>query len=178
MERWAELWATWARRPDHDAYWRESGPPFLDFLPEPGRLTLDLGCGEGRVARDLRARRHRVVGIDAAHTLVRLAKEADPGGKYLVGDAAALPFDDASFDLVVAFNTLMDLDDIPGAVREAARVVEPGGRLCACVTHPMRDAGQFAGSAPDSLFVISGQYFGKRRLELTARRDGHEMHFR
>jgi SAM-dependent methyltransferase len=177
-ERWAERWATWSRRPDHDAYWRESGPPFFDLLPEPGRLTLDLGCGEGRVARDLKARRHRVVGIDAAPTLVRLAKEADPGGEYLVGDAAALPFDDASFDLVVAFNSLMDFDDMPGAVREAARVVERGGRLCACITHPMRDAGQFAGSAPDAPFVISGQYFGKRRFELTARRDGHEMRFR
>jgi len=146
-ERQAERWAAWARRPD-ETYWRESGPPFFELLPKPGRRTLDLGCGEGRVTRDLKARGHRVVGIDAARTLVRLANEADPRGEYLVGDAADLPFEDRDFDLVVAFNTLMDFDDMPGAVREAARVLDPNGRLCACITHPMRDAGRFATSDP------------------------------
>jgi len=176
-ERQAERWAAWARRPD-ETYWRESGPPFFELLPKPGRRTLDLGCGEGRVTRDLKARGHRVVGIDAARTLVRLANEADPRGEYLVGDAADLPFEDGDFDLVVAFNTLMDFDDMPGAVREAARVLEPTGRLCACITHPMRDAGRFATSDPDAPFVIVGEYFGQRRFELTVTRDEHEVRFR
>jgi SAM-dependent methyltransferase len=179
-EHWeaqAERWAAWAREPGHDAYWDESGPPFFELLPPPGRLTLDLGCGEGRVARDLTARGHAVVGIDAAPTLVRLAREADPEGRYVVADAADLPFEAGSFDLVVAFNTLMDFDDMPGAVADAARVLEPRGHLCACITHPLRDAGRFATRARHAPFVIEQPYFGKRRFELTVRRGGHEVAF-
>jgi ubiquinone/menaquinone biosynthesis C-methylase UbiE len=177
-EREAERWAAWAREPGHDSYWNESGPPFFDLLPRPGRRTLDLGCGEGRVARDLEGRGHHVVGIDSSPTMIRLAREADPIGEYLVGDAASLPFDAASFDLVVAFNSLMDVDDMPGAVREACRVVEPGGRFCVCVTHPMRDAGEFRGAGPDAAFVIAGPYLGKREFgPMTIARGGHEVTF-
>ncbi|TMA36985.1 MAG: methyltransferase domain-containing protein [Deltaproteobacteria bacterium] len=50
---------------------------FLALLPPPRRLTLDLGCGEGRLSRDLETRGHRVVGVDGSPTLVRLAREAD-----------------------------------------------------------------------------------------------------
>ena len=65
-ERWAESWATWARRPGHDSYWRETRKSFFDFVPKAGRKTLDLGCGEGRVSRDLNAAGHDVVAIDIA----------------------------------------------------------------------------------------------------------------
>ena len=52
----------------------------------------------------------------------------------------------------------MDVDDLPSAVAEAARVLEPGGRLCACVTHPINDAGRFETDDPDARFVIDGSY--------------------
>jgi SAM-dependent methyltransferase len=177
-ESQAENWAAWARAAGHDAYWSESGPPFFELLPPPGRATLDLGCGEGRVARDLRLCGHAVAGIDSAPTLVRLAREADPGGEYLVADAAALPFDGERFDLVVAFNSLMDIDDMPAAVREAARVLEAGGRLCACITHPIRDAGRYESRAPDAPLVIRGSYLDKRRYAVREARDGYEVEFR
>jgi SAM-dependent methyltransferase len=177
-EREAERWAAWARTPGHDAYWMKSGPPLFELLPPPGRATLDVGCGEGRVARDLARRGYRVVGLDASPTLVRLAREADPDSEYVVGDAAALPFADGAFDLVVAFNSLMDVQDMPGAVREAARVLEPEGRLCLCVTHPLSDAGRFEGRAPQAAFVVTGSYFGRRRFEGTFARDGLEITFR
>jgi len=180
-EHWegqAERWAGWAREPGHDAYWSESGPPFFELLPPPGRRTLDLGCGEGRVTRDLKRRGHDVVGVYAAPTLIRLARDVDPTGEYVVADAAALPFAGASFDLVVAFNSLMDVDDMPGSVAEAARVLEADGRLCACITHPMRDAGSFRSSDPDAPFVIDGPYFGRRKFgPLTIERGGHEVTF-
>ncbi|MFN2489492.1 MAG: class I SAM-dependent methyltransferase [Actinomycetota bacterium] len=127
-EQEAENWIAWARTPSHDAYWLYRDA-FFELLPPPGRATLDVGCGEGRVTRDLSSQRHRVVGVDASPTLLRAAKEADPEGDYVLADAAALPFQDASFDLVVAYNSLMDVQDMPGAVREAARVLEPGHRL-------------------------------------------------
>jgi SAM-dependent methyltransferase len=124
-EQEAENWIGWARKPGHDAYWLYRDA-FFELLPPPGRATLDVGCGEGRVTRDLTARGHRVVAVDASPTLVRAASQADAEGEYLVADAAALPFDDASFDLVVAYNSLMDVQDMPGAVREAARVLQTG----------------------------------------------------
>jgi SAM-dependent methyltransferase len=177
-ERQAEQWASWAREPGFDSYWLESGPPFFELLPAPQGRTLDLGCGEGRVARDLAARGHTVVGVDASPTLVGLARGADPAGEYLVADAAALPFADASFELAVAFNSLMDVDDMAGVVREAARVLRAGCRFCACITHPMRDAGRYEERDGRTEFVIRGSYFGRRRFgPLTVARGGHEVTF-
>jgi len=167
----AEEWAQWAREPEHDSYWRFNRDAFLDLAPEPGDRTLDAGCGEGRVARDLRARGHRVVGVDLSPTLVRLAQEADAAGEYVVGDLVRLPFPDASFDLAIAFNSLMNVDDMQGAVAEAARVLVPGGRLCVCVTHPLNDAGGFESKEPDAHFVVTGSYFDRREIE-DAREEG------
>jgi SAM-dependent methyltransferase len=172
----AEQWLAWARTPGHDAYW-EYRDAFFALVPEPGAATLEVGCGEGRVARDLASRGHRVTAVDASPTLLRAAAEADPGRQYVLADAAALPFDDASFDLVVAYNSLMDVDDMPGAVREAARVLVPGGRLCVCITHPLADSGRFASREPDAPFVVSGSYLGTHRFEGTFERDGLSMTF-
>jgi SAM-dependent methyltransferase len=177
-EREALNWAAWARTPGHDVYWTFSGPTFFELVPPPGRRTLEVGCGEGRVCRDLAGRGHRVVGLDASPTLLRLAREEDPQDEYVLGDAAALPFDDGAFDLVVAFNSLMDVQDMPTAVREAARVLEPHGRLCVCITHPLADAGRFESREPDARFVIDGSYFGRRRFEGTFERAGLTITFR
>jgi SAM-dependent methyltransferase len=176
-EREARNWIAWARTPGHDAYWDHSGPPFFELVPAAGHATLEVGCGEGRVARDLAARGHRVTGVDASPTLLDAARESDPGGRYVLADAAALPFEDAAFDLVVAFNSLMDVDDMPGAVRESGRVLEPGGRLCLCVTHPLADAGRWESREPDAGFVVEGSYFGRRRFEETFERDGLVISF-
>jgi SAM-dependent methyltransferase len=174
----ADRWLRWARTPGHDAYWHYRDAFFDAIVPEPGRRTLEVGCGEGRVARDLGHRGHRVVAVDVSPTLVGHAADAEPGGRYLVADAAALPFRDASFDAVVAYNSLMDVDDMPAAVAEAARVLEPGGRLCVCVTHPTADAGRFTGTEPDAPFTIPGAYLGRHRFEEdTFERDGLEITF-
>src|SRR5262249_18057390 len=63
-ERHAEDWIRWAREPGHDSYWLFHRDRFLELVPPPGNLTLDLGCGEGRLSRDLAARGHRILGID------------------------------------------------------------------------------------------------------------------
>src|SRR3954466_16230757 len=135
FEERAQGWLAWTRTPDHDAYWRYRDA-FFALVPEPGAATLEVGCGEGRVARDLVARGHRLTALDASPTLLRAAGEADPDSRYVEGPAEALPFEDGAFELVVAYNSLMDVDDMPAAVREAGRVLAPGGRLCACITHP------------------------------------------
>ena len=174
----AENWVRWARTPGHDAYW-DYAPIFFDeMVPAAGRRTLELGCGEGRVVRDLTGRGHRVVGLDASPTLLGHARGADPSGRYVLADAARVPFADGAFDLVVAYNSLMDIEDMEAAVHEAARVLETGGSLCVCVTHPINDAGEFASREPDAAFVIDGSYLDKRPFEGTFERNGLLMTFR
>jgi SAM-dependent methyltransferase len=177
-EREAENWVRWARTPGHDSYWYYATSFFDHIVPEPGRHTLEIGCGEGRVARDLRRRGHHVVAVDSSPTLIRHARLADPRTGYFVTDAKSLPFADESFDLVVAYNSLMDVKDMPGVVAEASRVLESGRHLCISVTHPISDAGTFDGDDPDAPFVIEGSYLERRRFEGTFQRDGLSMTFR
>ncbi len=174
----AHNWLRWARTPDHDSYWYYRDAFFDRVVPPAGELTVELGCGEGRVTRDLRARDHHVVALDMSPTLLTHARAVDDVSVYVLGDASASPLRDASADLVVAYNSLMDVDDMPATVREAARVLVPDGRLCVCVTHPLNDAGAFAGDGANAPFTITGAYFGARRLESTFVRDGLTMTFR
>src|SRR5262245_40210818 len=90
-EAQAREWARCARVPEHDHFfWSFNGPRFLELLPKPGRCTLDLACGEGRLGRLLGERGHRVVAVDAAPTMAGLAHEAG-GQRVVVGDASRLP---------------------------------------------------------------------------------------
>jgi ubiquinone/menaquinone biosynthesis C-methylase UbiE len=174
FEKQASSWVALVRD-GRDSYWvfRDA---FFELVPEPGERTIDLGCGEGRVTRDLAGRGHRTVGIDASPALVEAAREAHPDGEYVVSDAASLPFEDASFDLAVAYNSLMDIDDMAGAVREAWRVLRPGSRFCICVTHPVNDAGRFEDDEPGAAFHID-VYRGRRRYDETRTRYGVTMRF-
>jgi SAM-dependent methyltransferase len=150
---------------------------FFELVPEPGRLTVDLGCGEGRVGRDLMARGHRVVGFDGSPTLVAAARDFEPSVDAAVADAAALPLADASADLVIAFMSLHDIDDLDGAIREIARVLEPGGRLCAAIVHPINSAGRFESDAADARFRIDGSYLARFDYSDRVERDGLTMTF-
>ncbi len=97
----------------------------------------------------------------------------------MLSDGAALPFVAECFDLVVFYNSLMDIDDMHSSIREAARVLRPGGALCACVTHPIADAGRFASQEGGSAFLIEGSYLGERRwFDGEMERDGLRMHFK
>lgn len=167
-EREAGNWIAWAREPGHDAYWhyRDS---FFELVPPPaiGESTLDVGCGEGRVSRDLAARGHRVTSVDTATTLLAAAREAHPEGCYLHADAADLPFAADSFDLVLAYNMLMDVPDVPAAVREMGRVLRPGGKLCVSIVHPIADAER----------CMDGDYLRPREFAGEETRNGLRMAF-
>ena len=175
-EPYAQEFIAWARTPRHDGYW-SFRHAFFELVPPAGTRTLEIGCGEGRVARDLGARGHRVVGVEPSPTLRRAAAEADPDGEYVDSVAEALPFAGESFDLVVAYNSLMDVDDMPRAVREAARVLERDGRLCACVTHPFGDAGRFESADGGARFVVGESCLARRDYVLALERDGLHLTF-
>jgi len=176
-EEHANEFVAWARAPGHDSYWRFHRDQFLDLLPPPGRATLDIGCGEGRLSRDLRSLGHAVTGVDASPTMAAAARDADPSIPVHVADAAALPFDDASFDYAVAFMSLQDVDDMPRAVHEAARVLEPTGCLCVAVVHPINSAGRFEDDEPGSPFTIAGSYLESFVYRDGVTRDGLAMTF-
>jgi len=173
----ARDWVEWARRPGHDSYWRFHKEPFFALLPAPGKLTIDIGCGEGRVARDLKALGHNVVAVDVSPTMVEFAKAADPSMKVVVADAARLPFDDGAADLAIAFMSLQDVDDMPGAIQEAGRVLERGGTFCLSVVHPINSAGRFESLDADARFVIDNSYLEARRYQDLIERDGLRMTF-
>lgn len=160
-------WAAWARQGD------DGFAEFHTLLPPAGRATLDLGCGEGRFARALAAEGHRVTGADVSPELVELARRADAGGSYVVADAEELPFPDAAFDLVVAFNVLSCVGNLERAVAETARVLEPGGRLCASVVHPVYTAGR----PQEGAWVIDGGYLEERLHTERVRRGDAELAF-
>lgn len=86
--------------------------------------------------------------LGAAPTLLRAAREAYPDGDYRLGDAASLPLSDASFDVVVAANSLMDVPDAPASIAAVTRVLEHDGRLCISVAHLLFEAGQFEAVEP------------------------------
>ncbi|HUQ07448.1 MAG TPA: class I SAM-dependent methyltransferase [Kofleriaceae bacterium] len=173
----ARAWIAWARAPGHDSYVRFHRDLFFPLLPAPGRATVDVGCGEGRVSRDLAALGHRVIGIERSPTLAAAAQAAAPTMDVRCADAVAMPLDDASADLAVAFMTLQDMDDLDGALREIVRVLEPGGCLCAAVVHPLNSAGKFERLTADARLVIAGDYLRPFRYADTVERDGLKMTF-
>jgi SAM-dependent methyltransferase len=75
----------------------------------------------------------------------------------------------------VAFMSLQDVDDLRGAIRESARVLEPGGRLCLAIVHPINSAGIFEGLDADSPFVIDGSYLDRSYYRDDIRRDGLDI---
>ena len=170
----AAAFIRWAREPGHDSYWRFHRDAFLRLVPRPGAMTLDLGCGEGRLSRDLTSQGHGVVGVDASPTMLRAARSASEIPVCLA-DAGVLPFRAAVFDLVVAFMSLQDVDDFEGAVADAARVLASGGRLCMAIVHPVSSAGTFEGEEAHSPFVIRGSYLDRSYHRDDFTRDGLEV---
>jgi ubiquinone/menaquinone biosynthesis C-methylase UbiE len=173
----ADAWVKWARTPGHDAYWQFRTAFFNDVVPQPRRRTLEVGCGEGRVARDLVARGHEVTAVDGSPTLLRHAVDADSKSRYCLADSVALPFKDASFDLAIAYNSLMDFDDMPTALQEIARVLEVDGHLCICMPHPFLEAGSFENASTDAAYRLTKSYLGSRTFDSIEERDGLSMHF-
>ena len=116
-------------------------PGFLSILPEVrGKKGLDLGCGEGHNTRLVASRGASMTAIDISETFLRHAaakeKSQPLGIRYQRASGQSLPFADASFDFVISTMCLMDMPRPELAIREAARVLRPGGFLQFSITHP------------------------------------------
>ncbi|SMC54746.1 Methyltransferase domain-containing protein [Kibdelosporangium aridum] len=171
----AQDWIKWSRAPGHDSYWQYHRAAFLPLVPPPGKLTVDVGCGEGRVTRDLQELGHRVVGVDRSLTMARAAGEQSHA---VVADATALPFATGSADCVVAFMSLHDIDPMRETVREIARVLAPGGHLVLAIVHPINTAGGFVeGDEVDRPYVIEKPYYEHRQEVFVIDKDGLTMTF-
>jgi SAM-dependent methyltransferase len=112
-------WRTLARRFER---WVVRGRP-LDLL--------DVGCGTGMSRQLYRTHAGRYVGVDLSAEAIAAATARFPRDEWLVADACALPFPDASFDVVAFSSVLHHIPDFPAALREARRVLRPGGRVFA-----------------------------------------------
>ncbi|HYF53296.1 MAG TPA: metalloregulator ArsR/SmtB family transcription factor [Salinarimonas sp.] len=101
---------------------------------KPVRALVDLGTGTGRMLQLLAPRAGRVVGLDASHAMLSVARaNLERAGLTRVelrqGDIYAPPLESGAFDLVIVHQVLHYLDDPARALREAARLLSPGGRL-------------------------------------------------
>jgi len=138
-----------------------------------GLDVLDVGCGEGYMAREFarRGARH-VQGIDKSAGLIAAAQSAQiPATSFTEGDAGDLPFDSASFDLVLANHVLNDLQDINAPISEFARVLRPGGRFVALMLHPCFYGYRAERTAIRRTLAVT-EYFGQRAVEQPFEVDG------
>ena len=93
---------------------------------DAGDRLLDVACGSGLALELARMRGATVSGIDASPRLIAVARDRNPGSDLRVGDMHALPWDEASFDVVTSFRGIWGTT--PDAVAELYRVLRPGGR--------------------------------------------------
>lgn len=155
------------RDPDENG-WKTSAPAWINRIGDNGDFSrehvldgpmlariaslkpqnaLDVGCGEGRFCRMLSSIGVSTIGIDPIEAMIEQAKERHAAGDYRLAYAEDIPFGDETFDLVVSYLTLIDIDFLDDAVSEMARVLRPNGRLVV---------------ANLSSFSTSSAIFGKR----------------
>ncbi len=139
----ADLWeahADWWQREFTDGvdpeYTDQIIPLVVEWTAGFERI-LEVGTGEGQVARAMAARGARVVGLDPTRNQIDEAARRGGGPTYLRSGAELLPFPDASFDAVVCCLVFEHIDAVDEALAEVARVLRPGGRFVFCLNHPL-----------------------------------------
>ncbi len=131
-----------------DAEYEDQIMPLAREWLAGARRVLDVGTGEGQLARlAVRDGAVSVVGVDPTLAQLAVARERAGGASYARANADALPFPAASFDAVVVCLVFEHIADHTPAIREIARVLQPGGRFLFFLNHPLLQA-------PNSGWVI------------------------
>ena len=126
------LWGTrahdWAEV--QEGQFRAGYEDVFNYLPlTQGAFYCDLGCGAGMAAQMASQRGAHVSGLDAADTLLHIARTRVPAGDFRVGDLEKLPFADGVFDVVTGFNSFQYAANPLLALTEAKRITKPTGRI-------------------------------------------------
>jgi SAM-dependent methyltransferase len=152
-DRLYRLYADWEDADHRGARRHHINQAFEAGLQLPGR-ALDLGCGTGRHATAYLVERGlEVVGIDISPLSIEAARAELPGVELILGDMAAIDFEDASFDLVTAFYSLIHLprEEHGSTLRRIATWLKPGGFFVASLgtrDHPASTEEAWLGVAP------------------------------
>ena len=122
----------------------------------PGTRLLDVGCGSGLTLVLARERGALPSGVDISPGLLGIARDRLPHADLREADMESLPFGDAAFDAVTGVNAFQFAGDPRRALREAARVTRPGGRVVASLfAAPERSQGTVAHEAMSALIPPS-----------------------
>ena len=129
-------------------------------LPERARV-LDVGCGPGHATAALAQAlpKAHVTGIDLSGKAIELARAAyglQANARFQTGDALALPFGDRAFDVVISTGSIKHWPDPERGVREALRVLVPGGRLVLLETDPC--------ASPEQAMYFASHFRGVPKL--------------
>ena len=111
----------------------------------PDQQVLDMGCGTGIISIGIAPYVNRVIATDLSSEMISVAKgkarnQSITNVDFRVGDSYALPFPDESFDVVLLFNSLHIVKEPAALLREAHRLLRPGGRLVSatdCYAEPV-----------------------------------------
>lgn len=166
-ERWLKDWH--ARHPGATARALGRGNPSsyetLAALAKAGDRALDVACGDGMLMERLLARgAAEVTGIDmSSEELAAARARLGDRARLLEGRAQALPFEDASFDVVTCHMALMLMDAPDGVVAEVRRVLRPGGVFGAVVGSAPASDGTWIRIVQIFAPALSGPSLGDRR---------------
>ncbi len=130
-------------------------PLIIKHLPLRGSV-LDVGAGEGQVARVAAEAGLRVTAVDPAWRQASVGQERAGNVAWLQGSAMSLSFADATFDAAVACLVFEHIADLDAAISEVARVLKPGGRFLFLLNHPLL---QTPGSGWIDDHILEEQYW-------------------
>ena len=126
--------ADWHKRYQQQAGWSKTVRDhiFLNLHLPVSPVILEVGCGTGAVLSSYSKNPSFLTfGLDIERSALYFSQKEDPGAILTCGDALALPFSNASFDLAFCHYLLLWLKDPLSAIKEMKRVTRPGGSVCA-----------------------------------------------
>jgi SAM-dependent methyltransferase len=160
---WEQHSSWWQQRftEGADPEYEEQILPLVQGHLRRARRVLDVGCGEGQVARFIARNGVDVVGVDPTPSQIRQALRRGGPPRYVQATAGQLPFRSCTFEAVVLCLAIEHVDPFEPAITEIARVLAPGGQFLFLLVHPLLqapDSGWVEGDQPGEAYWRIGPY--------------------